>query len=62
MERLVNNPIPAFKRDCQLVEAGLSSLKFKSGQTITATYTGLQNSKYNGGISMVTYEGNEFKP
>ncbi|MFS9052513.1 SspB-related isopeptide-forming adhesin [Streptococcus anginosus] len=52
-----NNPIPAFTTKLSAGGSRFVIPKIKSGQTITATYTGLQNSKYNGvSISKVTYE------
>lgn len=43
-----NNPIPAFTTRLSAGGSRFVIPKIKSGQTITATYTGLQNSKYNG--------------
>ena len=58
-----NNPIPAFTTKLSAGGSRFVIPKIKSGQTITATYTGLQNSKYNGvSISKVTYEVTNLNP
>ncbi|WP_186821907.1 MucBP domain-containing protein, partial [Streptococcus sp. HMSC071H03] len=58
-----NNPIPAFTTRLSAGGSRFVIPKIKSGQTITATYTGLQNSKYNGvSISKVTYEVTNLNP
>uniref|UniRef100_UPI00066E3846 MucBP domain-containing protein n=1 Tax=Streptococcus anginosus TaxID=1328 RepID=UPI00066E3846 len=58
-----NNPIPAFTTRYSAGGSRFVIPKIESGQTITATYTGLQNSKYNGvSISKVTYEVTNLNP
>ncbi|WP_158085786.1 SspB-related isopeptide-forming adhesin [Streptococcus oralis] len=58
-----NNPTPAYTTRYSAGGSRFVIPKIESGQTITATYTGLQNSKYNGvSISKVTYEVTNLNP